>query len=60
MIEKGLPSLYGVKNPPSNAGNTGLIPCWGTKIPDTMGQLSLCATTREDQAPQPEKPTCSN
>lgn len=37
--------------------DTDLIPCCGTKIPDIMGQISLCATIREDQAPQPEKPT---
>ena len=36
-----------VKNPPSNAGDAGLIPGRGTKIPHAMGQLSLCATTRE-------------
>ena len=29
-----------VKNLPSNAGNTGLIPGWGTKIPHTVGQPS--------------------
>ena len=28
-----------VKNPPSKAGDTGLIPGWGTKIPHAMGQL---------------------
>ena len=26
-----------VKNPPLNAGNTGLIPDWGTKIPTSCG-----------------------
>ena len=30
-----------VKNLPSNAGNTGLIPGWATKIPHAAGQLSL-------------------
>ena len=36
-----------VKNPPSNAGETGLIPGWGTKIPHAEGQLSLCTATTE-------------
>ena len=31
-----------VKNLPSNAGDTGSIPGRGTKIPRTVGQLSLC------------------
>ena len=41
-----------VKNLPSNAGDAGLIPGWGTKIPRATGQLSPCDTTRE--------PTCCN
>ena len=36
-----------VKNPPSNAGDVGLIPGRGTKIPHAAGQLSLHATTTE-------------
>ena len=36
-----------VKNPPSNAGDTGLIPSWGTKIPQAAEHLSLHATTTE-------------
>ena len=42
-----------VKNPPSNAGDAGLIPGGGgkggglTKIPHATGQLSPCATTPE-------------
>ena len=36
-----------VKNLPSNAGDIGLIPGQGTKIPHAMGQLRLCATARE-------------
>ena len=36
-----------VKNPPSNAGDAGLIPGQGTKIPHAMEQLSPCATTAE-------------
>ena len=30
------------KNLPSNAGDMGLIPGWGTKTAHTMGYLSLC------------------
>ena len=36
-----------VKNPPSNAGDVGSIPGWGTKVPHATGQLSLHATTTE-------------
>ena len=36
-----------VKNPPYNAGDAGLIPGQGTKIPHAAGQLSPCATTAE-------------
>ena len=34
-----------VKNLPCNAGDTGLIPGQGTRIPHAMGQLSLCTAT---------------
>ena len=34
-----------VKNLPSNAGDEGLIPGGGTKIPQATGQLSLQVTT---------------
>ena len=40
-----------VKNLPSNAGDVGLIPDWGTKIPHATGQLSPCATTTELTCP---------
>ena len=36
-----------VKNPPSNARDTGLIPGRGTKIPHAAGQLSLHTTATE-------------
>ena len=39
-----------VNNPPSNAGDVGLIPGGGTKIPHAAGQLSPCATTREPKS----------
>ena len=32
-----------VENPPSNAGDAGSIPGWGTKIPHAIRQLSPCA-----------------
>ena len=35
------------KNLPSNVGDVGLIPGWGTKIPHATGQLSPHATTTE-------------
>ena len=35
------------KNLPCNAGDEGLIPSQGAKIPHAMEQLSLCATTTE-------------
>ena len=35
-----------VKNLPSNTGDVGSIPGWGTKIPHATGQLSLHATTK--------------
>ena len=40
------------KNAPSNAGDVGSIPGWGTKIP--------LATMTEVHTPPREKPTCSN
>ena len=45
------------KNLPSNAGDVGLIPGWGTKIARTTGQLSPSATTREPTPLLLEKPT---
>ena len=36
-----------VENLPANAGDAGLIPGQGTKIPRAAGQLSLRATTTE-------------
>ena len=65
---RGFPGGPVVKNPPSNAGDAGSIPGWGTKIPHAAGQLSLCATTTEPtrhnereknpHATTREKPTC--
>ena len=41
------PSGPVVKNLPFNAGDTGLIPGQGTKIPHAAGQLSPHTATRE-------------
>ena len=35
-----------VKNPPCNAGDAGLIPGGGTKIPHAMEPVSPCMATR--------------
>ena len=43
---RGFPCHPVVKNPLSNAGDEGLIPGQGTKIPHALGQLTLCAATR--------------
>ena len=60
-----------VKNPPSNAGDTGFIPARGTKIPHATGQLSpwpqllsMRATTTEPMCsgacgPQLEREVCT-
>ena len=44
-----------VKNPPSNAGDAGLIPGRGTKIPHASGQLSPRATATELIGPTRER-----
>ena len=54
-----------VKNPPCNAGDAGLIPGQGTKIPHAAGQLSQRASTRARmpwslRATTREKPTHHN
>ena len=47
MIVQGFPGGAVVENPPANAGDTGLIPGQGTKIPHTTGQLSPRAASTE-------------
>ena len=42
---RNLPGGPVVKNPSCNAGDAGLIPGWGNKIPHIVGQRSLHATT---------------
>ena len=54
-----------VKNPPSNAGDTSLIPDLRTKIPQATGQLSPHVITAEPvpstvRVPQLEKPRHCN
>ena len=39
-----------VKNPPCNAGDTGLFPGQGTKFPQATKQLNLYTTTTETRA----------
>ena len=54
---RAMPSKYwsrdypggpGVKNPPSNTGDLGSIPGWGTRIPHAEGLLSPHTATREN------------
>ena len=47
-----------VKNLPSNAGDMGLIPGQGTKIPCALEQLSSCAATKDptDHNQDPTQP----
>ena len=47
-----------VKNPPSNAGDVGSIPCRGTKIPRAAGQLNMLAATREKPCTATTEPAC--
>ena len=47
-----------VENPPPSAVDTGSIPDQGTKIPHTVGQVSLRTSAREAWAPQLEKSQC--
>ena len=54
------PSGPVVKNPPSSAGDAGLIPGWGTKIPHAAGQLSPRVSTREKPTHHNEEPACRN
>ena len=42
-----LPGGPVVRNTPSNAGDAGSNPGWGTNIPHAVGQLSPRATTTE-------------
>ena len=46
VCSRDFPGGPEVKNPPCNAGDMGLIPGEGTKMPQARKQLSLRATTR--------------
>jgi len=48
LINRDFPVGPVVRNPPSNAGNSGSIPGQGTKIPHLSPQLSPGPTSRED------------
>ena len=72
MLSRDFPGGPVVKNPPSNAGDVGLISGQGTKIPHAVGQLSPRAATtkpalsracvpRLESLPAATKdPTCRN
>ena len=47
-----------VKNLPSNAGDMGSVPGWGTKIPNATGQLRPLAENGGTRPP--EKPALCN
>ena len=46
-ISGDIPGGPGVKTPPCNTGDLGLISGWETKIPQAAEQLTLQATTTE-------------
>ena len=46
-MSRDFPGGSVVKNLPCNAGDTGLIPGWGTKIPHAREQLNPSTTTTE-------------
>ena len=55
-IVRDFPGGPVVKNPPSNAGDMGSIPGWGTKIPHAPGQLSPHTTTTEPMCRKLQSP----
>lgn len=57
---RGLPWQSGVKIPSSKAGDAGLVPGPGTKIPHVGWQLSLWTASREACAPQRRPTTAKN
>ena len=52
MRARGFPGCPVVENPPPNAGDEGLIPDQGTKIPQSWGALTPQIATREAHKPQ--------
>ena len=57
---KDFPGGSLVKNLPSNAGDAGLTPGWGTGIPHAEGQLSPCVTTRKPCTTATEPMLCNS
>ena len=53
---RDFPADPAVKNPPSNAGNSGLIPGQRTETPRAAGQLSPHATIREPTSQTRKRP----
>ena len=47
-VKEDFPGGPVIKHLPCNAGDVGLIPGWGTRIPHAVEQLSPCAPTTED------------
>ena len=45
-----------VKNPPSNAGDTGLVPDVGTEFPHAAGQLIPCSPEKTPSWKRKKKP----
>ena len=56
---RDLPGGSVVKNPPSNAGDSGLIPGPGTKIPDASGQLSPFSSVQFSSVTQSSPTLCN-
>ena len=56
LHERDFPSGPVVKNPPCNAGDTGLIPGWGTKVPRALEEWSPHGATTEAKEPRLERP----
>ena len=58
---RDFPGGPAVENLPSNAGDVGLIPDRGTKIPHAAGQLGwACAPQLKSLSTTTTEPTCSH
>ena len=55
IVVRDFPGGPGAKNLPSNAGDVGLIPGQGTKIPHAVVQVCLSVATRDVCVLQLEK-----
>ena len=47
LLGRDFPGGPVVRSPPSNAGDAGSIPSWGTRVPHAREQLGLHATATE-------------